>query len=132
MSKREGQLKSAFTAEFRRQHPQYLMLLLATGGGPDRLIVGNGKVSFWEFKHATPSFRSPGRQELVCLRLVEQDIHCRYVLWWENSSGWDQRTLIVEPHIIHERKERPLVAEAWCCGFNHPWLTNDIYRVHTS
>ncbi len=128
--KREGELKSAFTEELKRQCPSFVVILHATAGAPDRSIHGAGQGSSWEFKHATPDFESPGIQELFCMRLDEAH-HCRYVLWWENGS--DQRTMIVRPRAIfrhtHTRSVMPY-ADAWVYGFNHHWLVCQVKKAH--
>jgi hypothetical protein len=127
--KREAALKSAFTRELKRRFPRFVVLLLATGGAPDRLIVGNGHATFWEMKHATPAFKSTGLQELTACRLAEQG-YCRYVLWWENRHGDAQTTMIVHPRVVHERTSWVLEAEAVCEGFDQAWLVTQVGRAH--
>lgn len=127
--KREAELKSAFMQTLRSELPQFLVLLSTTAGAPDRAIVGNGFTSYWEMKHATPQFDSPGVQELLCMRLAVQ-AYCRYVLWWESSTSAGQRTMIVHPRVVHERTGWILQPESSCTGFNHRWLVEQIKRLH--
>jgi hypothetical protein len=128
MKKREGELKSAFRA-ILKDVPGFYMLQLASRAAPDRLIIGAGRSTFWEFKHGTPSFDSPGDQELMCCRLAMAG-YCRYVVWQESSKGFGQRTMIVHPEIIRKRDGWSLTPEAWCRDYNHHWLVNFILQVH--
>src|SRR6266496_3357318 len=127
MDKQEARLKSAFMKELRRQLPSFIVLQHVTPGAPDRAIVGNGKTSFWECKHGTPSFVSFGHQELFCMRLA-QEAYCRYLVWQEDATGKKQ-TLIVLPRVIHERHGWMLQAETSCDGFNHVWAVNQVRRI---
>lgn len=127
--KREAELKSAFSQTLRRRLPTFYTLLLASAGAPDRAIIGAGKTSWLEFKHATPSFRSPGLQELTCMRLAIAG-YCRYVIWYETAKGNGQRTMIVHPKVVHERTSWQLTPEAWTMGFDHEWLVEQIRKVH--
>jgi hypothetical protein len=122
MSKQEARLKAGAMRELARQCPHYVVLLLATAGGPDRAIVGTGRTSLWEFKHGTPGFKSHDLQKLTCLRLAVQG-YCRYVVWEERRGI--KRTLIVHPNHIGD-----LLPEAWCVGFDHKWLVEQIRKVH--
>lgn len=125
--KQEGRLKTAFRGELERQLPTFLILGLADAGGPDRLIVGNGVTSFWEFKHATPDFASPGNQVLFCARLDVQS-YCRYVIWQERDGL--KRTMIVQPRVVLERNGWNVGPESFCVGFDHRWLVGQIRKVH--
>jgi hypothetical protein len=116
-------------AELRLQCPTFLVLLQATAGAADRAIVGNGATTWWEFKHATPTFDSPGNQELMCMRLALQG-YCRYVIWQEARSGYGRRTLIVHPREVHTRASWKVVPEAFCVGYDHRWLVRYIQKVH--
>lgn len=127
--KREAELKSAFSRELRHQLPGFITLLLATAGAPDRAIVGGGYTTYLEFKHGTPTFDSPGNQELMCMRLARQG-HCRYVLWQETSQGAHQRTMIVHPDAIHNRVDWKPVPESWCQGFNHQFVVEYLKKIH--
>lgn len=124
MTKREAQLKSAFIRELKQQCPQWIVLLSSTVGVPDRCITGNGRTTFWEFKHATPRFKLPHIQELMCARLHQQGF-CRYVVWYENRLGDGQRTLIIRPSMI-----RFMSPEVSCDGFDIPWLVSYVRKIH--
>ena len=129
-NKEEGRLKSLFARELKRQAPEFLVLLYATNGAPDREIVGNGITTRWEFKHATPDFRSPGDQEILCVRLAEQG-HCRYVIWFDNRGL--QLTMIVHPRDVLGRKGRGLgiKVETHCIGFDMKWLVAQVLKAHS-
>jgi len=126
MAKREAELKRAFTQELKQQLPSYLVLLQATAGAPDRLIVGDNCVSAWEFKHADPNFTTDGNQVLFCRRLARQ-IPCFYVVYYEGKLG-------KTTHIIHPEK-----IEAWkfsdschtfIAGHDHKLLVRCIGSIH--
>lgn len=125
--KREGELKSEFTKEMSRALPSFIVQLFASAGAPDRLIAGYGRMTTWEFKHATPDFESIGLQELSCMRLAQAG-HCRYVLWSEKSNGTEKRTLIVHPKHIYDKS---LIHEKACTGFDHRWLVDQVWKAHT-
>ena len=129
-SKREGELKALFAAELKRQAPDFLILRYATNGAPDRSVVGNGRQSNWEFKHATPDFRSPGDQELMCARLTKAG-HCQYVIWMEEIGV--EETLIVHPRDVLGRngKGRGIVPQAWCNRFDMKWLVSQVLKEHS-
>lgn len=127
MKKREAELKSKFGVELKRQLPGFLVLRYETNGAPDREIVGLGVTTRWEAKHATPDFRSPGDQELMCMRLAAA-AHCRYIFWHERNGI--QRTLIVHPRQVHDRDGWSLIPEAWCTGFDMKWLVQQVAKAH--
>jgi len=130
MSKREGELKSRFTKELKLQLPEFITLLHASAGAPDRSITGNKFTSMWEFKHGTPSFASPGLQELTCERLDVQG-YCRYVIWMDAAIRVPQQsTLIVKPSDIRKRVGWAFDVESWCKGFDMKWLVNQVRKVH--
>ena len=126
--KEEGKLKAAFQRELDRQLPDFVTLRYATAGAPDREIVGNHFVSHFEFKHATPEFRSQGLQELTMCRLAVVG-YARYVIWRETPYG-GKSTLIVHPREVHERTGWDLVPELVTIDFDHGWLVEQIKTVH--
>lgn len=127
--KREGELKSAFTAELKRQCPTFIVQYFASSGSPDRSITGHGRTTHWEFKHGTPDFVSLGDQELTCMRLAVQG-HCRYVVWQENRLGQAKRTMILQPRQVAERKGWTFTPEVFCVGFDHRWLVEQVWKAH--
>jgi len=126
VSKREASLKSAFFRKLKVACPTFYVLGHNNRAAPDKAIHGAHRVTTWEFKHATPYFTSHADQVLFCMRLAHVN-HCRYVIWWETSSGTGQRTLIVHPRMIHEGK---LIPDAECAGFDHDWLVDQVKRAH--
>ena len=127
--KREAELKGAFSRVLRDSCPTLFALQLSTAGGPDRIVIGNNHVTFWEMKHATPDFESPGLQELTCMRISDH-AYCRYLIWQENSRGEDWRTLIVNPYDVRRRKGWRLAPEAYCEGFDHRWAVEQVRKAH--
>lgn len=128
--KREADLKAAFRDELMRSMPrQYIQLLYASAGAPDRGIVCNGIQTNWEFKHATPSFACPGIQQLTCMKMAAWG-HCRFVIWQEQRAhGNFDRTLIVDPSAVHDGSW-PYNFLAECEGFNMKWLVAHVAREH--
>jgi hypothetical protein len=124
--KREAELKARYTAELKRQRPEMVTFLFTSAGAPDRLHIANGICSFWEFKHATPGFASPGIQELFCMRIAAQ-VHCRYVIWHEDRHGDNQRTLIVHPDHVHDKTLTPEVE--WS-GYGMKELVRHVLLIH--
>jgi hypothetical protein len=128
--KREAELKAKFRRKLHEVLPNFMLLEYTTAGAPDRSIVGGGRQTNWEFKHATPDFDSPGIQELECMRLSAAG-HCRYVIWQESSKGGGRRTLIVRPFDIHTRTNcRSLLSEDWCVDFDMGWLVEQVRKAH--
>lgn len=128
MSKRESQLKSALRDALEKRCPSFLVMHLADAGGPDWIVAGNGRMTAWEFKHATPDFTSHGNQALYCARVNAQGGHCRYVLWQEH--GLIKRTMIVNPRVILERTSYFVEPEVFCVGFDHRWLVEEMRKAH--
>ena len=131
MAKREASLKSNFFAALRKRCPSFYVLRHATRAAPDWSITGAGRTTFWEFKHGTPDFDSPGDQELMCMRLAVAG-YSRYVIWSESVRGVGQRTLIVHPRAVHERREKAMIAEAWCVGFDHNFVVDFVLKTHVT
>jgi hypothetical protein len=123
--KDESGLKSALMKVVK----QRLLTLVAlrhedvrTAGIPDLSLTGFGHTTWWEFKHGTPDFTSSGIQELTMLRLAAVG-YARYVIWEEGRGI--KRTMIVHPKHLSD-----LVATAWCTGFNHQWIVEQMRIVH--
>jgi len=128
MTKFEGELKQKFTREFKDRMPGgFYLLQYATNGAPDREVVGAGITTRWEMKHGTPSFESPGDQELMCCRLAAV-AHCRYVIWQLRKGI--RRTMIVHPNAVRLRTGWDLIPEAFCTGFDMRWLVEQIRMAH--
>jgi hypothetical protein len=127
MTKREGELKSAFAREMKNRLPGFLVLQYATNGAPDRSVAGAGRQTNWEFKHGTPAFDSPGDQELECCRLAFV-AHCRYIIWHEKNGI--QKTMIVHPQKVMDRASWDLEAEVWTPGFDMRWLVEQVRKAH--
>lgn len=127
--KREAELKGLFTARLKLELPNFVVLLQGTVGAPDRAIVGNGVTTFWEMKHATPDFDSPGIQELMCQRLEVRG-HCRYVIWQETGNGYRQRTTVATPYAVANRNGWFVESEAWCLGYDMAWLVRQVRKAH--
>lgn len=128
--KREGELKSEFFRELKRQCPRYVVQQMASAGSPDRSITGCGKTTHWEFKHATPYLISNSLQELMCMRLAEQGF-CRYVVWWETRYGKGQRTMIVQPKEIHRHVSvDAILTDAGNVGYDPFWLVSQVRQIH--
>jgi hypothetical protein len=51
-------------------------------------------------------------------------------MWYE--VGVDRRTFVVHPKKILERQDNSWMQEpeAWCVGFDHRWLVEQIKKTH--
>lgn len=123
----EASLKSALFKQLLKDEPTFLVLQIANAGATDREVVGNKRTSYWECKHGTPIFHSPGLQQLICQRLANQGFHCRYILWIEDRDGQNKHTRIVHP----------LKIESWTTdseyvfpGYDHHSVSEYIIGVH--
>lgn len=63
-----------------------------THGVPDISSTGSGKTTWWEVKHADPTFDSPGIQELTMKRLDAAG-YARYIIFRQQPK----MTFIVRP-----------------------------------
>lgn len=124
--KRESELKSALMRELRATIPGAVAMRHEdrfTSGIPDLSVTVGNCTTWWEFKHAVPSYVTDGIQELTMLRLAAAG-YARYVIWHETHGGF-KRTMIVRPRDIKD-----LTPEAFCVGFDHKWLVNEIRKAH--
>ena len=135
ISKREDEIRSAFmevaTAALR---PRGFVLLrhedVRTGGIPDLSSTGLGRTRWWEFKHGTPYFKSPGNQELMMMRLSVHG-YARYIIWRETPD--EVSTSIVKPVEIFRRGrqgQREFFADHRIDAHDHHWLVEHILRAH--
>lgn len=134
MAKRESELRSKFLDEVKNHNllPHAVIIRhedVRTGGIPDMSVTLYGKTTWWEAKHGTPDFESPGNQELMMMRLAAAG-YARYIIWWESASGIGKRTLIVHPREVHERKNWLLISEEATSDFDHRWLARKILERH--
>lgn len=101
-------------------------------GHPDAAISALQSTSWWEFKHATPRFKSPGIQEYTCVRLSHRS-YCRYVIYFE--EGAIRKTLIVRPEALagcKGRVERIESIEHTFEGHDFAAVAVCIQQVHTT
>lgn len=121
----ESGLKSALLKQMKLVVPGFVVLGHrdgVTSGVPDWSVTGEGRTTWIEFKHAAPNFKSTGIQELTMMRLAGAG-YARYVVWEEKRGV--KRTLIVHPKDLKD-----LTPEAWCVGFDHRWLAEQIRKAH--
>lgn len=137
MNKQETKLRSAYLpiAKELMPNPDWVHLRhedVRSGGHPDYSLSGKHRTSWWEFKHATPLFESDLRQRTICQWLAHAS-YCRYVIWEETEDF--KRTLIVHPKNVKFSTMmigQTVEVEASCSGFNHRWLAEYMYKVHTT
>jgi hypothetical protein len=91
----------------------------ASSGYPDTSITHLGNTLWIEFKHAAPTFKSQGIQELTCCRL-ELHGRCIYVIFNERQ----QRIDIVSPKKLGNWPNTGI----HCSGFDFQWLAEQIQR----
>jgi hypothetical protein len=90
----------------------------ASAGHPDTSITWHGNTLWVEFKHANPSFKSQGIQELTCSRLALHGL-CVYVVF---DSPRD-RICILAPKELGKWPH----AVVSCSGFSFEWLAEQLY-----
>lgn len=125
MSRVEGNedgLTVALVKELRVNYPRLTVLRHRdiTAGIPDLSITGYGRTTWWELKHARPSFASRGVQRLTCRRLAAGGT-CFYVVYHQHDSG--RSTLIVHPDAVMRSPMNASDLE-WveaADDFNHRW-----------
>lgn len=125
--RREADLKVVLVQTFKLILPTFKTLRhedVRTCGIPDLSTTGLGRTSWLEVKHGTPKFDSIGVQEVTMLQLAGAGF-ARYVIYQEDKTGENKRTLIVHPRYLKE-----LEPEVSCVGFNHRFVVEYIYRVH--
>ncbi len=125
--KREADLKAALMRELRARLSGFICQRIEdrfTSGWPDIEIVGSARTSYWEVKHADPSWTTHGIQELTMMRLAAASFYARYIFFHEKKGV--KRTLIVHPKNI-----RDLLPDVWCVGFDMKWLAEYTKKVHT-
>lgn len=132
--KRENELKAQSVAEVERQFGTLFFALplqdVRKSGHPDVTFSAFDKTTWWEYKHATPRFRSPGIQEHICQRLAHTS-YCRYVIYFEDKHSMT-RTAIYHPEDVAGCKGDLSCADPeieWR-GIAHAHVANFIYLAH--
>lgn len=124
-TKHRGNLVRLLRAEL----PRFVILRhedKLTHAHPDLSITGNGRTSWWETKHAAPSYKRDANQELEMQRL-ESAGYARYIIWHTRTDG-ETFALIVRPRWIDSwATER----EAVFSGFAYRSLVGFIKQVHS-
>lgn len=87
IEKRETELRDAYWTRFDKLFPAPMYFRMnvqdvRTSGYPDSQLLGFKRATFWEFKHATPLFKTYGLQEITA-QIVNQKTYCRYVIFIE-------------------------------------------------
>jgi hypothetical protein len=134
IEKRETPLREAYWARFDKLYPTPMYWRMnvqdvRTSGYPDSQLLGFKKASFWEFKHATPRFKTYGLQEITC-QIINQKTFCRYVLFNEYNdmtSIW-----VVHPDQVRNcgGKIDNIEPEEGFDGFDFDALAHYMHRVH--
>lgn len=137
IEKREGELKGDCLDEIDTQLGRLFFALqlqdVRKSGHPDIALNGFDKTTWWEFKHATPRFRSPEIQAYTCQRLAQRS-YCRYVIYTEygGNGRMDVRTAIYHPDEIRGCKGNldGLMPEIEWRGLAHAHVANFMYLAH--
>lgn len=134
IEKRENALKALCLRELDRQYGTLFFAMtlqdVRKSGYPDVVPSALGKTTWWEFKHATPRFSSPGIQNYTCRRLAQRS-YCRYVIYHEDKD--EQRTAIYHPNEIHKAvrgRLDGLTPEIEWRGFAHTEVAQFMYFAH--
>lgn len=126
-SPNEAKLKAALTAQlrlaFRGQYKVFRHEDRYVAGIPD--ISVNGKKTLWlEVKHAHPSLRHRGIQDLTVVEL-ERLSHAAYVIYESTKEG-TQHTIIALPTATHQGLWRNSNERA--VGFDHDFVVQWVRR----
>lgn len=136
IEKRENELKTAFWQRFdhlfNRPTPRYFVLNIQDVrkcGYPDTALLGYQRTSYWEFKHATPDFKTQGVQEITC-QIIDRHTFCRYIIFHEDAGV--QSTLIVHPRDVRNKggRTRGMLVEVSYPGFDFDALAHYIHGAH--
>jgi hypothetical protein len=127
VEKRENEIKDAYWAHFAESYPASLFFAMQhqdvrKPGYPDSCLHGFGRSSYWEFKHATPNFKSPGLQELNCRRIARHGFSCLYVIFVEHNNIFQTR--ICHPRDVFEQRGK--LANI---SFLDSWQGHDFIRL---
>ena len=127
----EDGLTTALLRELKTRCPRLEVLHHRdiTAGIPDLSITGYGRTTWWELKHARPTFKSCGIQRLRCRRLAAGGV-CLYVLYHEGPNG--KRTMIVHPMDIMTSlvNANDVVWFEKTAGFDHAWVCDRVMDRH--
>jgi hypothetical protein len=113
--KRENALKLQLHHTIEESYPELQSIVhqqVRGGGHPDMSLSGFKRTIWYEIKHATPYFESPGLQEWMCQRL-EKTSRCRYIIFVDAPARLAQEALtfsrcviVVQPQYVVNRKGR--------------------------
>jgi hypothetical protein len=123
----ESDLKGDLVRLVKDMFPHWVVLRHEdhfTHGIPDISVTGNKRTSWIEVKHATPSFKSKGIQELTMLKLARSGI-AFYVVYWQKKE--QKRTYLVQANEIMFSSD---TWNCFCHGFNHAWVVEKIKEAH--
>lgn len=127
---RESGYKQALMQHLRKNLPGFVLLRhedRAMAGIPDIQVIGHGRSSWWEAKHATPDFENKMIQTVMMRRIIRAGLLARYIIWEEHHDI--KRTFIVHPSLINKWTARP---ESFASGINHDLILEAIQKVHTN
>lgn len=91
IEKRETELRDAYFKRFDKLYPGPMYFRMhvqdvRTSGYPDTQLLGFGRATFWEFKHATPTFKTYGLQEITA-QIIDSKTFCRYIIFVQDEVG---------------------------------------------
>lgn len=128
--KRENELKAKLVERTRIRLPGFVLQLhqqVRGSGTPDLSLDGLARGSWWEVKHATPDFLSPGIQEVTCCRLAAANF-CRYIIYFDD--GHKKQTRIVHPVAVRDRVGWDYPIETFCVGIDHEFVIDYMEKRH--
>lgn len=131
IEKEEDHHKAKLCTQIRGMMPGFVLQLhqqVRGSGTPDLSLDGLARSSWWELKHATPDFKSPGIQEVTCCRLAAASF-CRYIIFFDN--GHRKETQIVRPVDVRDRSDfNSIRVEFGWAGFNYAAVADFMRKVH--
>ncbi len=145
IKKREDELKAQLFDEARKLPTSYFLLPIQDvrkSGTPDFTFNGANRTSWWEVKHATPNFESPGIQEVTCHRLARTSF-CRYIIYVDTAVKWatgikrEKFAVILHPKFVFQQKGKLdwnaalFIADAVFNRFDHEGIVQHMLKAHT-
>jgi hypothetical protein len=130
MTKQENKLKARVLSLLRKTAPTLVVFPhqdVRRNGIPDISVTGGGLTTWWEFKHATPSFVSNGYQELTAQRLSRAGF-CRYIVFREYEDE-TKETFILLPGSLN-RDNWIEECDYWSDSFNYAGVVQQIMARH--
>lgn len=124
----ETPLKAKLVKRLRDTRPDFVVIRHegdSRHGVPDISATGLGFTSWWEVKHADPTFDSEGVQELSMKRLAAGG-YARYIIFDERDDIKSTWVLTPEQFAAWPHQMGGLMRD----GFDYDWVVQELIAVH--